>query len=131
MTDQFIDCQGPKGTAVKLRDALDSIVPDPAAAHVYGQPYETADGVTVVPVARVRGRTKAGADADLHLIARPVGVFVIKNGEATWVPAVDSTRIALMGELIGLVAATFATLAMVRRPPWPDLHGTVAYTKPR
>jgi hypothetical protein len=37
----------------------------------------------------------------------------------------------LMGELIGLVAATFATLAMVRRPPWPDLHGTVAYTKPR
>ena len=30
-----------------------------------------------------------------------------------------------MGALIGLVAATFATLAMVRRPPWPDLHGTV------
>jgi hypothetical protein len=116
---------------VKLRDALDSIVPDPTAAHVYGQPYETADGVTIVPVAKVRGRTKAGADADLHLTARPVGVFVIKNGEATWVPAVDSTRIALMGELIGLVAATFATLAMVRRPPWPDLHGTVSYTKPR
>jgi hypothetical protein len=116
---------------VKLRDALDSIVPDPTAAHVYGQPYETADGVTIVPVAKVRGRTKAGADADLHLTARPAGVFVIKNGEATWVPAVDSTRIALMGELIGLVAATFATLAMVRRPPWPDLHGTVSYTKPR
>jgi len=131
MTDEFIDCQERKGIAVKLRDALDSIVPDPAAAHVYGQPYETADGVTVVPVARVRGKTKAGADADLHLTARPVGVFVIKNGEATWVPAVDSTRIALMGELIGLVSATFATLAMVRRPPWPDLHGTVAYTKPR
>jgi hypothetical protein len=131
MTDEFIDCQGPKGTAVKLRDTLDSIVPDPAAAHVYGQPYETADGVTVVPVARVRGRSKAAADADLDLTARPVGVFVIKNAEATWVPAVDSTRIALMGELIGLVAATFATLAMVRRPPWPDLHGTVAYTKPR
>jgi hypothetical protein len=56
-------------------------------------------------------------------------VFVVKNGEATWVPAVDSTRIALMGELIGLVAATFATLAMVRRPPWPDLHGTVEASK--
>ena len=59
--DEIIDAKEPKGTAVKLRDALDSIVPDPAAAHVYGQPYETADGVTVVPVARVRGRTKAGA----------------------------------------------------------------------
>jgi hypothetical protein len=112
---------------MKLRDALDSIVPDPAAGQVYGQPYETADGVTVVPVARVRGRTRPGAqDTDLRLSAKPVGVFVIKNGEATWVPALDQTRIALMGELIGLVAATFATLAMVRRPPWPDLHGTVS-----
>ena len=45
---------------MKLRDALDSIVPDPAAAQVYGQPYETADGVTVVPVARVRGKDQAG-----------------------------------------------------------------------
>jgi hypothetical protein len=115
---------------MKLRDALDSIVPDPAAAQVYGQPYETVDGVTVLPVAKVRGRTKPGAqDADLRITANPVGVFVIKNGEATWVPAVDSTRIALMGELIGLVAATFATLAMVRRPPWPDLHGIVEASK--
>jgi hypothetical protein len=112
---------------MSLRDALDSVVPDPAAAHVYGQPYETAGGVTIVPVAKVRGRTKPGADvADLRLAAKPVGVFVIKDGEASWVPAVDATRIALMGELIGLVSATFATLAMVRRPPWPDLRGTVS-----
>jgi hypothetical protein len=115
---------------VKLRDTLDSIVPDPSAAQVYGQPYQTADGVTVLPVAKVRGRTRPGTqDADLRLAARPVGVFVIKNGEATWVPAVDSTRIALVGAITGLVAATFATLAMVRRPPWPDLHGTVSKTK--
>ena len=115
---------------MKLRDTLDSIVPDPAAGQVYGQPYETPDGVTVVPVARVRGRTRPGAqDAGLRLAARPVGVFVIKDGHATWVPAVDSTRIALVGAVTGLVAATLATLAMVRRPPWPDLHGTVSKTK--
>ncbi len=133
VTDEIIGCKDRKteGTAVKLRDALDSIVPDPAAAQVYGQPYETANGVTVVPVAKVRGRTKPGAGTDLHLTARPVGVFLIKDGEATWVPAIDSTRIALMGELIGLVSATLATLAMVRRPPWPDLRGTVSYAKPR
>jgi hypothetical protein len=116
---------------MKLRDALDSIVPDPAAALVYGQPYETADGVTIVPVAKVRGKTKPGQDTDVWLTARPVGVFVVKEGVASWEPAVDSTRIALMGELIGLVAATFATLAMVRRPPWPDLHGTVSIAKPK
>ena len=42
---------------MKLRDALDSIVPDPSAAQVYGQPYQTPDGATVLPVAKVRGRT--------------------------------------------------------------------------
>ena len=131
MIDEVIGDE-PKVESMKLRDAIDSIVPDPSAAQVYGQPYETADGATVVPVAKVRGRTRPGApDGDLRVNAKPVGVFVIKDGSATWVPAVDQTRIALLGELIGLVAATFATLAMVRRPPWPDLHGTVAYTKPR
>ena len=115
---------------MKLRDTLDSIVEDPSAASVYGQPYETADGVTVVPVARVRSR-RGVADADLRLTARPVGVFIIKDGEATWTPAVDSTRIALVGALTGLIAATLGTLAMVRRPPWPDLHGTVSITKPK
>ncbi len=117
---------------MKLREALDSIVPDLAAAQVYGQPYETVDGVTIVPVARVRGKAKPGTDdAGLRINANPVGVFVIKDGEASWVPAVDSTRIALMGALTGLVSATLATLAMVRRPPWPDLHGTVSYAKPK
>ena len=117
---------------MKLQEALDSIVPDPSAAQVYGQPYDTGDGVTVVPVARLRGRTRPGGrDADLRLTARPVGVFVIKGGEATWVPAVDSTRIMLVGALTGLIAATLGTLAMVRRPPWPDLTGTVSISKPR
>lgn len=112
---------------MKLRDALDTVVPAPAASQVYGKPYETTDGATVLPVAKVRGRTKPGVeDEHLRLAAKPVGVFVIKNGEASWVPAVDATRVALMGELIGLVAVTFATLAMVRRPPWPDLRGTVS-----
>jgi hypothetical protein len=88
--------------------------------------------VTVLPVASVRGRTRPGVqDTDLRLAARPVGVFIIKDGEATWVPAVDSTRIALVGAVTGLIAATFGTLAMVRRPPWPDLNGTVSITKPR
>ena len=117
---------------MKLRDALDSIVPDPSAARVYGQPYEAADGVTVLPVAMVRGRTRPGADnSDVRVSARPVGVFVIKDGEATWVPAMDTTRIALVGALTGLVSAALGTLAMVRRPPWPDLHGTVSIAKPR
>jgi hypothetical protein len=100
---------------MNLRDAgelLDSLEPHPHAARVYGQPYETADGTTVIPVARARG----GA----------LGVFVVKDGKATWLPAADGTAIAMMGILVGLVAATLAGVAMVRRPPWPDLHGDIS-----
>jgi hypothetical protein len=75
---------------------------------VYGEPYEAADGTTVVPV------------------AKPVGVFVIKDGKAVWAPAIDVTRIATVGILVGLVSAALAGVAMVRRPPWPDLHGDIS-----
>jgi hypothetical protein len=112
---------------MRLKEAIDTLSTGDAS-RVYGQPYETVDGVTIIPVARVRGRIRPGKrDADaaaqdqLRVTATPVGVFVIKDGKATWEPAVDATRIALMGELIGLVAAGLATVAMVRRPPWPDL----------
>ena len=91
-------------------ELLDTLEADPS--RVYGQPYETADGTTVISVAKVRG----GA----------LGVFVIKDGQAKWEPAMDGTRIALMGILVGLVSAAFAGVAMVRRPPWPDLHGDVS-----
>ncbi|OXM69322.1 hypothetical protein CF165_07235 [Amycolatopsis vastitatis] len=71
---------------------------------LFGDPYETPDGTTVIPV---------------H---RPVGVFAIREGHAKWEPAVDATRVALLGVGIGLAAAVLAGLAMVRRPPWPDLR---------
>jgi hypothetical protein len=75
---------------------------------VFGQQYETPDGATVIPV------------------ARPVGVFVVKDGKPIWSPATDDTRIALMGILVGLTATLLAGVALVRRPPWPDLHGEVS-----
>ncbi len=98
---------------MNLRDASELLEPLEAdAARVYGQPYETADGTTVIPVAKVRG----GA----------LGVFVVKDGKARWEPAIDATRVAMMGILVGLVSAGLAGVAMVRRPPWPDLHGDVS-----
>lgn len=75
---------------------------------VFGQQYETPDGATVIPV------------------SKPVGVFVVKDGKPVWSPAADGTRIALMGILVGLIATLLAGIAMVRRPPWPDLHGEVS-----
>jgi hypothetical protein len=115
---------------VNLREArqlIDGLETDADASRVFGQPYETSDGVTVIAVAKVRGRSKPGADdTRFRLSAKPVGVFVVKAGNATWQPAVDAERIAIMGILVGLVSAVLAGIAMVRRPPWPDLHGDVS-----
>ncbi|QKV72433.1 hypothetical protein HUT10_00165 [Amycolatopsis sp. Hca4] len=79
---------------------------------LFGDPYETPDGTTVIPV---------------H---RPVGVFAVREGKAQWEPAVDATRVALLGVGIGLVAATLAGIAMVHRPPWPDLRAWPARLRP-
>jgi hypothetical protein len=107
----------------EVRETIGTVVPDADASRVYGDPYETADGATVIRVAKVRGDR-----------AKAVGVFVIKDGKATWQPAVDAERIALMGILVGLVSAALAGIAMVRRPPWPDLRGDISrrfYARPR
>jgi hypothetical protein len=99
----------------EAREGIDKLVPDADASRVYGEPYETTDGATVIPVTKVRGAR-----------AKPVGVFVIKDGKAEWRPAVDGERVAMMGILVGLVSATLVGVAMVRRPPWPDVKGEIS-----
>ena len=112
---------------MKLSDVLDQLPADGAAGRVYGEPYETADGATVIPVAKIRGRT-AGSDSGApnergagSFSAVPVGVFVVHGGQASWVPAVDHNRIALIGVTTGLLAAVIGTLAVLRQPPWPRI----------
>ena len=96
-----------------VRARLAQVSASTVGSRVFGEPYETPDGITVIPVARVSDRFGSRA--------APVGVFVIHDGKVTWQAAIDDTRIALLGELIGLAAAVLGTLAVVRRPPWPDL----------
>jgi uncharacterized spore protein YtfJ len=89
---------------------------------VFGEPYER-DGALVVPVARVAGvgggggggtPTEGGSGGGFVLEARPVGVYVIHDGEVSWRPAVDVTRIALGGQLVAVVALLVAR-SVIRR----------------
>ncbi|MEE6169734.1 MULTISPECIES: hypothetical protein [unclassified Mycolicibacterium] len=105
---------------MRMPEALEALSTESEADRVFGEPYQTPDGATIVPVSKVRHRR------DGSRVTRALGVFVVKDGRPTWVPAVDATRLALMGELIGLVAATLATAAMIRRPPWPDLRADLS-----
>jgi uncharacterized spore protein YtfJ len=76
---------------------------------VYGEPIER-EGLTIVPAAHVRGGGGGGGDAENNggagfgLTARPVGVYVVKDGNVAWEPAVDVTRISLLGVVAGNVA---------------------------
>jgi hypothetical protein len=107
---------------VNYSDVLDQLPIDRNARRVYGEPYETSDGVTVIPVARIRTRRPSSdRDADQGVNAVPLGVFVIREGKASFVPVVDADRIALMGVLTGLLAAVIGSLAVLRQPPWPRI----------
>jgi uncharacterized spore protein YtfJ len=70
----------------------------------FGPPYERDDCV-IIPVAWVAGGTGgggAGATDDTQDggagtggVVWPLGVYVVKDGNVRWVPALDSTRVAL------------------------------------
>ncbi len=80
------------------------------AQMVFGEPIER-DGTTVVPAALVRGGGGGGSDSEHNggggfgVHARPVGAFVIRDGNVGWRPAVDVDRIArgALAALAGLV----------------------------
>jgi hypothetical protein len=98
---------------MKIPESLDELPTNGTRGRVYGEPYRTADGGTVITVAKVRADT-----------ATPVGVFVVHGGKVRWVAAVDANRIALIGVIAGLISAVLASAAVLRRPPWPDLSAT-------
>jgi len=83
-----------------LQGAKDAIT----VRRVFGEPIEH-EGVVVVPVAKVAGGGGGGGDSENNggggfgLGARPVGVYVIKNGQVSWRPAIDPIRVAALAVL--------------------------------
>jgi uncharacterized spore protein YtfJ len=109
---------------------------------VFGEPYEK-DGLTFVPVANVMGgagagggsgmRPKPGASGDepaaegapdtgygmgYGVRATPAGVYVIRDGEVEWKPAVDTNALVLQRTLVailGLLVLRSIVRILVRR----------------
>jgi uncharacterized spore protein YtfJ len=88
-----------------LQGARDAIT----VRRVYGEATE-AEGVTLIPAAMVVGGGGGGGDeagnggGGFGLAARPIGAWVIRDGDVSWRPAVDLTLLAAVGGLT-LVAA--------------------------
>lgn len=82
--------------------------------NVVAAPVER-NGVTVIPVAKVRGGFGGGDGRDdsggatgsgggFGVLNSPAGAFVIKDDDVSWRPAVDVNRIVLGGQLVMIVA---------------------------
>jgi uncharacterized spore protein YtfJ len=106
------------GVLETIRDVIDGT----AAGRVFGTPI-TQDGLTILPVAKVSGgggggggtspaedgRDASGSGGGVGTSAKPLGVFVIKDGNVGWRPAVDVNKVIVGGQIIALAA-----LVMIR-----------------
>ena len=92
---------------------------------VFGDPYER-NGVTIIPAASVRGGVGAGGGHDaenqtegsgggIGLMAHPAGVFVVKDGDVSWRPALDVNRVILGGQFVAVVALLTFRSVLKRR----------------
>jgi uncharacterized spore protein YtfJ len=93
---------------------------------VFGEPIHQ-NGVTVVPVAAVRGGGGGGGGPDQRsgaegggggfgVIARPVGVYVIRDDQVEWKPAVDLSRLIGAGAVVAGLAILTVRTAIRKRP---------------
>ena len=113
--------------AMEMPDAISQAREVLTVRRVFGEPYER-DGVTVIPAASVRGgggggggegppdqRQGRGWGGGLGVNARPVGAYVVRGGEVTWVPAVDVTQVVLRGQMIVILLLLIVRQALRRR----------------
>ena len=59
--------------------------------------------------------TPGGTGGGFGMSARPVGAYQIKDDEVTWVPAADTTRVIILGEMVAIVALLVFRSVLRRR----------------
>ncbi len=116
------------GTDTSVVQAIREMVENTTAEKVYGSPI-TQDGVTVLPVAKVsggggggsgtgpgeEGHEAGGTGGGLGLTAKPLGVFVMKEGKVSWRPAIDVNKVILGGQAVAVAALVVAGMVIRSR----------------
>jgi uncharacterized spore protein YtfJ len=105
---------------MKVADLFTTVWEALCVRRVFGEPIER-NGVTVIPVASIRGAGGLGGGHDNRSLpgqgegelqgegggfaasARPVGVYAVKDGNVKWIPTIDLTRLV----------TTFAAITIV------------------
>ncbi|GAB90690.1 spore germination protein GerW family protein [Gordonia rhizosphera] len=80
---------------------------------VYAEPIER-DGLTLIPAAAVAGGAGSGSGHDkdggegsgggFGTGAKPAGMYIIKDGQVRWQPAVDANRVITVAGVIVVTA---------------------------
>jgi hypothetical protein len=95
---------------MKVDEFLSEVREAMHARRVYADPIEH-DGVHRHPGGRGRRMAVGGGDdsdnggGGFGLRARPVGAYVIKDGEVSWKPAIDVVRLMLGWQVVAGIAA--------------------------
>jgi uncharacterized spore protein YtfJ len=113
---------------VDMRELLTQARDTMTVKRVFGEPYER-DGVTVIPVARVMGgggggggegrdaqeggASGSGYGGGFGVNARPVGAYLIRDGDVTWRPAVDLNGLVRSAAMV--VVALLLTIRAVAK----------------
>src|SRR5215813_186072 len=98
-----------------VMEAIREVVDSAAAGKVFGAPI-VEDGVTVLPAAKISGgggggggtgpakdgKESSGTGGGMGVSAKPLGVFVIRNGRVRWQPAIDMNRVIIGGQIVGV-----------------------------
>jgi uncharacterized spore protein YtfJ len=50
------------------------------------------------------GHETGGTGGGVGVMAKPLGVYVIKNGDVKWRPAIDLNRVILGGQIVAITA---------------------------
>ena len=102
------------------QDTVTSTIDALHVKRVFGEPIER-DGALFIPAAKVRGGGGGGGDSEgnggsgFGLTAKPAGMYVIRDGTATWQPALDLNRVILGGQIVGIVALLVLRSILRRR----------------
>ena len=94
---------------MRTEEMLKGVQDTTTARRVFAEPIER-DGTLFIPAASVRGGGGGGGDdagngaGGFGVTAHPMGVFEVRDGQATWKPAVDVNRAILGGQIVAIVA---------------------------
>ncbi|WP_406233039.1 spore germination protein GerW family protein [Nocardia sp. NBC_01009] len=99
---------------MKVEDVLARTKDSMTVERVFAEPVER-DGTTVITAAAISGGAGAGAGTDVEgkegsgggfgVGAKPVGAYVLKDGQVRWQPAIDVNRLVTIAGVVTIVAA--------------------------